>query len=101
MTRFVFSLSEEDKRSHGHYAHLQNAFWFYKDFYAKGATREPGESELNNLRDFCCYVWEHYPFLREAMHHQGLLTFEDYYHDARAFFHSLSACGAILLNPTR
>ena len=63
MTRFIFSLGEEDKRSHGHYAHLQNAFWFYKDFYAKGARREEGETELNSLRDFCSYVWEHYPFL--------------------------------------
>ncbi len=73
MARFVFSLSEEDKCSHGHYAHLQNAFWFYKDFYARQAIRE--EERLDSLKDFCGYVWSHYPFLREAMHNHGLLSF--------------------------
>ena len=31
----------------------------------------------------------------------GLLTFDDYFQDAKAFFHSLSACGVVLLNEAR
>jgi mRNA-decapping enzyme subunit 2 len=92
--RFLLNLPEEDYNSMERlFFHIEEAHWFYEDFYRENAKKQGYSLPSLSFKDFAVRIFNHHPFLAPYKH--GV---EEYTRSFLCYKTKVPVCGAIILN---
>jgi len=95
-SRFIFNLPKAEQTTDRIFFHIQNAHWFYSDFYAANrAIIEAGKKAPRcKLKQFAKMIFRNCPFLR----YSPARYFDDAFSRFSSYILEIPVYGAIILN---
>eukprot|EP00743_Colponemidia_sp_Colp-15_P004646 GILK01005007.1.p1 GENE.GILK01005007.1~~GILK01005007.1.p1 ORF type:complete len:491 (-),score=54.17 GILK01005007.1:172-1644(-) len=96
-SRFIYNLPPEELSSFERlFFQMQEAHWFYEDFYHDQSKARGGRVLPSyNLKDFAHQLFQHAPFLQPYRP-----SFDEHFQNFRKYLSEVPVYGAIVLNPS-